>query len=838
MTDKLGWCYVAHCSSSCQVETRVLPCPTTPTLSTTTPSTSIIISSTSPAKQSRSTSPSTEIPIITSTTVDCTYLSPPRKNGESWKENNCTTLTCINGKITKTTKTCDSTEKVLCTNGLQPDTVYDDDGCCFKYECPCECSVLGVSNYNTFDGELYTFNEKCSYYLVKEIQPKYSLTVILHNNCYGSDITFCRKAFNIIYKDNDIVLMQQNISGSSKIQVTLNNETIYPGFSNSDVIITGSDMVINLKMPSIETTVTFTQSGFSINVPTSLFKGNTEGQCGTCDNSLVNECRSPNGHVVNCSESAPQWEVPGIDCIRTTTSTPISTTAHATFTTTPCQSGICTILTSSLFEPCHTVVAPEKYLKMCESITCNGREMCSSVEAYATACATAGVCIDWRNSTNGQCEHKCPSGKVYKACGPSVEPTCNKRFNDKFDCDVKKDAKEGCFCPEGTILFNKVHDKCVTACGCIGPKGEPKKPGETWESECCTCECNTLSLSVVCKPNECVPQPRTNCTGPGYHLVKKRDKCCLIDTCECNVKLCPPQITCPLGLALKVTLTSCCPLYTCEPKGVCVFNMTEFKVGEKIPTSDKAEETEDLSGSETTPGQTRPRLTTAGVTLKTRACQDCYCTPEVNRYTKLNVIVCTPTACKKECPEGFEYETSPETCCGSCVQTRCIFTLPTNKKVILKVNETYKSPSDSCVVYRCVERNGQFYTEIEKQTCPPFNQLDCKPGTETTDAAGCCKSCKSRGRCQKTTTSTVIEVNDCTSAGPVTMTSCSGHCASLSKYSAAAKTIMRECECCQEEFTRKKQVQLTCKDGSKVQHTFTEVESCRCSRTECKDRKD
>lgn len=71
----------------------------------------------------------------------------------------------------------------------------------------------------------------------------------------------------------------------------------------------------------------------------------------------------------------------------------------------------------------------------------------------------AGICIDWRNATGGHCskimfipihvcvfivylyiyldffkmfsmyitEHKCPSDKVYMACGSPVEPTCNQR---------------------------------------------------------------------------------------------------------------------------------------------------------------------------------------------------------------------------------------------------------------------------------------------------------------------------------------------------------------------------------------------------------------------------
>lgn len=118
---------------------------------------------------------------------------------------------------------------------------------------------------------------------------------------------------------------------------------------------------------------------------------------------------------------------------------------------------------SSVFEPCHKHVSLSPYLEACTADNCNGGNYtCTSLEAYATQCAEAGICIDWRNATGGQCgkimfisyiymhvcvfiayfyiylhlfkifsmyitEHKCPSDKVYMACGSTVEPTCNER---------------------------------------------------------------------------------------------------------------------------------------------------------------------------------------------------------------------------------------------------------------------------------------------------------------------------------------------------------------------------------------------------------------------------
>lgn len=60
-------------------------------------------------------------------------------------------------------------------------------------------------------------------------------------------------------------------------------------------------------------------------------------------------------------------------------------------------------LCSSVFESCHKHVPFQPFWRACTDDTCHGNDTCSSLEAYATECAEAGICIDWRNATNGQC---------------------------------------------------------------------------------------------------------------------------------------------------------------------------------------------------------------------------------------------------------------------------------------------------------------------------------------------------------------------------------------------------------------------------------------------------
>uniref|UniRef100_A0A665WE84 CTCK domain-containing protein n=2 Tax=Echeneis naucrates TaxID=173247 RepID=A0A665WE84_ECHNA len=98
---------------------------------------------------------------------------------------------------------------------------------------------------------------------------------------------------------------------------------------------------------------------------------------------------------------------------------------------------------------------------------------------------------------------------------------------------------------------------------------------------------------------------------------------------------------------------------------------------------------------------------------------------------------------------------------------------------------------------------------------------------------GCCKTCKIRSVCEVQSEQKVIEVNNCKSAQPVTMNFCAGHCGSSSMYSAASNSMVYNCECCREESSVMRQVELICADGSKVQHYYSKVRSCSCKKSEC-----
>ncbi|XP_068596039.1 intestinal mucin-like protein [Brachionichthys hirsutus] len=437
-------------------------------------------------------------------------------DGETWKTGKCSNHSCYDGKLTTDHVYCKPVAKPVCDNKLPPVKVYDVTGCCFSYKCRCICKGWGGPHYMTFDGQYYSFQRNCTYVLVTEVNPQYNFTVVIDDgNCNASEKMTCIKSMKVYYKKSEIILALQRFP-VNKTMVYVDSKQVFPTYTNPDFTITSTGIEVLLKIPAIEAHVVFKDLLFSVELPISLFQGKTEGQCGNCDNDMSNDCRLPNGQTnPSCFDMAQH-------CV---------------------------------FKKCHDVVSPQTYYSSCVFDVCaeaSTAVSCSSLEAYALACAEESVCVDWRKTTNGQCEYECPENKVYKPCGPAISPTCNSRYNEqnKKNCSESESSRdcggfnEGCFCPDGMTLFSQMSDICVDSC-CVGPNGQPKKLGETWRSDCRQCVCDENTQTVQCEPVKCPSLPSIKCTEMG--------------TVEVN------------------RLVDCCPKTFCVPKPVCVFNKIEYQ---------------------------------------------------------------------------------------------------------------------------------------------------------------------------------------------------------------------------------------------------------------------
>ncbi|TNN00100.1 hypothetical protein fugu_011346 [Takifugu bimaculatus] len=438
-----GTCITAVCEENGEIVRRIQDCSTT-TQTPFTFTTGAVTTVPTTTKNPTTTSKGTTTPEVTtpfsrsstpgSTTCFCKYqdqtFSPGsfmynKTDGAGWCFTAYCNLTC---NVEKLARPCESTTPPPSTTVIITTTGSTAATTSAHTTPKGVCSGWGDPHYLTFDGKYYSFQKNCTYVLVKEIVSRYNFSILIDNeNCDASGTVTCPKALIINYKNFKIVLAAER-SPSFKNMVIVNNKQVFPTYSNDDFSITSTGIELHLKIPAINAIVTFKGLMFSVELPFTLFHNNTEGQCGVCDNNKQNDCRLPNGQIhPSCSEMANKWKVEDKNKPYCENPPPPTPSPGPTSTPKPCKPVICDILLSDVFKKCHDVISHKPYYEACKFDVCrtNASIGCSSLEAYAVKCAEASVCLPWRNATNGLCEYKCPQNKVYKACGPSVEQTCN-----------------------------------------------------------------------------------------------------------------------------------------------------------------------------------------------------------------------------------------------------------------------------------------------------------------------------------------------------------------------------------------------------------------------------
>nr|XP_021333301.1 mucin-5B [Danio rerio] len=400
------------------------------------------------------------------------------------------------------------------------------------------------------------------------------------------------------------------------------------------------------------------------------------------------------------------------------------------------------------------------------------------------------------------CDESCNIVKISTSCVTSPSPSIPPETTT-----YSSSSTAGTNEPETIIsTTNTITEETTPSlprCDAIDP---PRQPNEAWWSECQKCECDSQTLTVICRPVNCPVSPPITCDKPGQMLITVATvDCCEIQDCTCNSSLCPtPPQQCQPGFTLTpvITADACCPEYTCSPMEVCVQNNTVYQPGSNIPSDDP--------------------------------CTQCLCGQDTDPETNLLAPECHSLACMMYCPEEtHEYRKLPGQCCGECVSTECVV-VHDNITVNIPVNQTWQ-PDDKCLTYRCERNNGVSMPVEIKTVCPAFNPEDCIPGTETLDADGCCPTCTLENKCTVQKNSTFLVSKGCKSSTPVEITSCSGLCGTSSIYSAEANALVHSCSCCQETTTSTKEVTLNCPDGSNISFSYIYIESCGCKASNCPD---
>ncbi|XP_073514814.1 uncharacterized protein [Phyllobates terribilis] len=671
-------------TSTTQTTTRT----TTPYIITTTPSstktatTTQTTSKTTTPSTSTSTTKTTTIRTSTSqiTTSEQTTTSlhdcNGRKVNETWNINNCTNATCLgDNTVVLQNVTCPPLTTLSCASGVKPTVHWTHGGCCFQNDCECVCSGWGGRFYLTFDGTSYKYHDTCTDILVQEINLIYNFRVLLdRTNCSSKYAASCRLTLIIFYQSHEIKLTGMGDYN----EVTFDSVKVYPEFINNDIRICGNNAKVVVYIKSIDAYISLSGTIFEIKLSSTLFKNNTEGQCGTCSNKREDDCRLPDGSIISdCSSMASYWKdeslsKPGCSFI---TSSPVTVTRESV--TTYCTSAsICNIISSEIFKECHKVVPYNDFNIACLESTCDEHNFCDHVAAYASNCILHKICTDWRPNTT--CDFICPKEKVYKACNNIQQPTCNSRIPAQLPYYIG----DSCICPYNTFAFGPTEDMCVAKCGCVGPHGEFKMVNETWTDKCSICTCDGITLTSYCLPIVCLPPVPPPCQEIGYIIVEIQD----------------PQ-------------NSCCKKKVCVPGDVCVVNNTIYQPNTAIP-----------------PPYDNP-------------CYECNCTSKKNDLTQKNEVSCITRTCQGKCRLGFQFNSEKGRCC-ECVQVACIVILSNGTQLELLDNCTWHPPNNTCIYYECHKVSGQFILKQKEPLCSVNNQSDCSLGQTYKKIPGeCCGEC-------------------------------------------------------------------------------------------------
>ncbi|XP_036004742.1 mucin-19 [Fundulus heteroclitus] len=550
-------------SSSTTLETTRSTPPTT-TLSSTTLVTSVLTSVTTPETITGPTLSTTQYSTGSqaSTVPECfcrdLKLNKRWACGDTWTED-CFVKSCANGNIQLTPVVCPEPVIPKCPKNR---LIKIMDGCCETWRCDCRCELYGDPHYISFNGVTFDFLEDCTYILVEEQSKLHHLTIAVDNFCIPGLPGSCDKDVIVKYQNNTAKL-SINYQGAS-VKATLNNETIQPPYEEDGIRFETTDYEVLIHLPEIRSFVSLSPSfTLVVNLAMEHFVNNTQGQCGVCGGA---SCIRRGGRIENdtcCHWTAYDWvyhDPMKPQCLSAPVNLPCIYQEPTGPPPTCSPNPLCQLFEHPVFDDCRKY-EDMSIKKNCEFDSCTTQNAsCSSLEQGAKECKHAGFCVDWRQLTNGSCDVRCPEGLVYEECRDKKDDYC---FGGVVKLgSILEETSSGCFCPPGLVRAGSHSEICVKQCiYCKGPLGEPKFPGEVWESGCHLCTCNSQTLTEECSPKPVLPTPVCSANATLVNTTCCGDPICVEKTCSYN------GTTYSLGDRWNDT-TDPCLSFTCTADGI------------------------------------------------------------------------------------------------------------------------------------------------------------------------------------------------------------------------------------------------------------------------------
>ncbi|XP_071974235.1 uncharacterized protein [Engystomops pustulosus] len=374
---------------------------------------------------------------------------------------------------------------------------------CTTNTCMGTCAVYGDGHYHSFDQKIYRFNGNCMYTLAQDYcsndATAGTFRILTENVPCGSQGTTCSKSIRLFLGNYELRL------GDQKFDVVKRNSGKYVPFK-----VRQMGIYLTIEAANGLALVWDKKTSIMIKLDSS-FEGKTCGLCGNYDGNAANDYITRSQSVVgDMVEFGNSWKV----LERCPNAVEVKDTCASNPYRKAWSQKQCSIITSSVFASCHSVVDPVKYYEACVNDACAcdaGGDcdcFCTAVAAYAQACSEAGQCIKWRTpnicpifcdyyNQQGHCEWH------YKACGAPCLKTC---MNPTGVCYNKLTGLEGCYptCPEDRPFFDEESMRCVATCNCYDEYGEEYKPGEKMPGATRCSECTCTKNGKECTPaKEC-----------------------------------------------------------------------------------------------------------------------------------------------------------------------------------------------------------------------------------------------------------------------------------------------------------------------------------------------